>query len=712
VSDEPALLHLLTHLYGSAAGRFIASSAIAQPGETVVIILPDAPYETPTGLATEERGAYVAWEPPADPFPTIQFCTWQGRHASFAPSEIEAWDVVVGPLPGGMGFSSTSSDLLATLTRTARPHARAYLFVPTGALARRQPDVRDALASTGYISDLAFPVERPTVRKDGLGTSLSMAVVRWVADTSNTGDSTRVHALGAEHQRPFEVTLDPARPWSHGHLDPRLQQKISQWAQRGEAQPLSDLVEFPRPQVEASFGQILETWQITPRGIDLMVQAPERPRKQRQREQPPRVVVLAEDDIIGRTMREPHWARVDKATAELGLAVVPNHVLVLRPKRVDSRLLAQFLSSDAAELQLAPHRQGDQFNRVNRQALGELLVPSLQVSPALLRDPDPLLEFERLSTELVEDLRQRRRQAFDHPDAAHVSPALSDALGDAEMAGELLRRVVDPVQRAREFLPHPLARLLRVYNNHQRTDDPVAAYRTLLNFGETLTVLLGVVGLSYISHAQKPLPRDWLEGFRQGGVSFGHWLDATRSGAETARRDGEALGGLAQALSSAGPLMQALEAFNSERNNSAHGHRPQTRRDFLERTDVLDEQLQIAIQELGALSRSQWFAIERLELDQTSQLFTMTGRALKGEHPDFDTWIEKRQQPLATGVVYARIGDLNLPLNNFCRLESCPTCGHDELYYPDRRRGNTVRLLSLDRGHRLEMPVGADSFPV
>lgn len=51
-----------------------------------------------------------------------------------------------------------------------------------------------------------------------------------------------------------------------------------------------------------------------------------------------------------------------------------------------------------------------------------------------------------------------------------------------------------------------------------------------------------------------------------------------------------------------------------------------------------------------------------------------------------------------------------LPLSHLCRLESCPTCGHDELYYPDRQKGTKVHLLSLDRGHELELPVD-ENFP-
>jgi hypothetical protein len=611
-----------------------------------------------------------------------------------------------------MRSSTSALDLLAALTRTASAHARAFLFVPSGSLARRHPDVREALTSSGHIRELAFPGERPSVRKDGLGTSLSMAVVRWEPGPEAADSRTRVLELGTEGDRPFETALDPAQPWSHGHLDPSLHQKVHRWAERGQAQPLGRLVEFPRLQREAEFRQLLEARQLTPLGIDLAVELPDQMREQRQREQPPRVVVLAEGDVIGRSIRGPHWTRVDQATAALGLAVVPSHVIVLRPTGIDSRLLVQFLGSDAAELQLRAYRQADQFNRVNRRMLGELLVPSLQVSPTLLREPDPLLEFERLSTELIEDLRQRRRQAFDRPDPASVTPALSDALGDAEMAGELLRRVVDPVQRAREFLPHPLARIIRVYSNHQRTGDHEPSYRTLLSFGETLTVLLGVVGLSYMSHAGQPPAEDWVTPFRRGGVSFGQWLSAARRGAESARRGGELMGGLTQALSTSGPLMKSLEAFNEERNSNAHGHRPQTRRDFVERVDALDEQLQIAIQQLGALSRSEWFIIERLEFDQAAELFTLTGWTLKGEHPDFDTWIERREQALATGVVYARFGELNLPLDHFCRLESCPTCGHDELYYPDRERAGQVRLLSLDRGHQLKMPVDEDRFPI
>lgn len=91
--------------------------------------------------------------------------------------------------------------------------------------------------------------------------------------------------------------------------------------------------------------------------------------------------------------------------------------------------------------------------------------------------------------------------------------------------------------------------------------------------------------------------------------------------------------------------------------------------------------------------------------------FRVLGRSLRGDHPDFARWETTRATPLETGVVYAELGTLTVPLRGFCQLRSCPKCLNEELYYPDKLAGSMVRLRSLDRGHQAEVSLHEFGLP-
>jgi type I restriction enzyme M protein len=148
-----------------------------------------------------------------------------------------------------------------------------------------------------------------------------------------------------------------------------------------------------------------------------------------------------------------------------------------------------------------------------------------------------------------------------------------------------------------------------------------------------------------------------------------------------------------------------LEAFLEARNEQAHGAGPRSSYEYEQKILDLEDSLNVAIEELAPLERSEWFVVDHLDWSARRETFTATGRSLRGEHPDFELWVGERHAPLESGVVYVRLGSTDLPLGGFCTLRSCSRCLHEELYYPDRLRGSMVRLRSLDRGHERDMPI-------
>lgn len=201
---------------------------------------------------------------------------------------------------------------------------------------------------------------------------------------------------------------------------------------------------------------------------------------------------------------------------------------------------------------------------------------------------------------------------------------------------------------------------------------------------------------------------EWHTHLRKGGIPLGIWLASANAGAEHARRSGESLGGVSTSLATKSPLNQVLGEFLSERNDQAHGSGPRSPVEFELRAVRLGELLQVALLELSPLARAEWFVVSALRWSETSRRFTALGRSLSGDHPDFEPWQSDRSQPLESGVVIARFGEVDLSLTGFCQLRSCPTCLNEELYYPDRLRGSMLRVRSLDRGQNTEVTI-ADS---
>lgn len=705
--EESVLQPLLAHLFGPVLARIIADAAQAQESERVVIV-GQGEMTGPKSWAVQQEG----WEDDHgdvvhDPLPTIDLHSWTSE-AAFREQQADGWDVLVAFPPNNPRNQSELQGFLQAAHDTARDRARASLVLPTGLLAGHRSGVRQALLETGSVASLIFPPKdsRSTIPRVHGG--VDVAVTQWLpADRTESTEVVAVSSLRDDERR-FQVHLSADRPWSVPALDPERAKRIDQWARKGNARRLGEIAGFPRPDAHAGdVSAVLAPQQITKNGIDLDVESP-----RRQTRSDERLVTLQEGDIVGRTLGNPLWTVV--ALDELGDGLAAGrHVTVIRAHDLDPKFLVAFLRSDAATWQFEEAAAASTVPRVTVSALRELLVPSLALPDKALTSDDPVARFRAVSSGLADELQSRYSAAFDHPSDPHVGEALADAVGDAAMATELVERVSDPLHRARQFLPHPLARTVRVYENHRRIGSPADVYQDLLRFGETAIILLGAVGLAYrTGHAHQELSAQWSENFERSGVSLGAWLKAANDGAYTARCNEEPLGGLARAMSTKSSLNRLLDQFLEARNEHAHGAGPRSPYEYEQAIFGLEELLHRAVADLAPLARSEWFVVEGLDWSARTGTFTLFGRSLSGDHPDFDNWTSERDRPLESGQVHVRLGSLDLPLGGFCLLRSCSVCLHEELYYPDRLRGSMVRLRSLDRGHQSEMALAETRLPV
>ena len=702
--NEQNVLPLLAHLYGPSLGREAARMVQAGEDERIVILEAEPsspPGWLPAGTTTEERGRYETEE--REPFPFIEFLRWQGAELTREALTC-GWDVLVGVPPVSRGRDDAFVRLLEVLAETANPGARAVLFLLPGPLVQRQAETRAGLLDRGSVRELFF-TSRSGQDRPGLPTGIPPVLVHWRPGV--TGGVTDV-ATDVEGRTGFSVTLDAEPPWTHAGLDPARAKRIARWAKQGSARPLRDLVSMPRGKAQGPGDRpVLHPQQIVEGGIDLSIEVSRQPDR---RKRPEPLIELQAGDLVGRTIGDPRWTVLSDNDVADGLCTY-RQVTVLRPTEIDPRYLLAFLRSDIAADQLSVATAGATIPRVPMSALRELLVPVLELDEAALDQADPIAGFRNLASGLAHQLETRYRAAFDLPQATDVTAALQEAHRDARMAEGLLRQVTSPVHQARQYLPHPLARTLRVLDNHRQANNQAEIYKDLLRFGETAIILLGGLGLAYMVAEGEEVDSGWATALRRGGVSLGHWLGAANAAAVFARRQGHSLGGLARALSTNSPLNRTLSAFLRARQDDAHGAGPRSPFEYQQRVLELDEVLDDAIEELSPLSRSDWFVVEHLAWLPANGAFKLTGRSLKGDHPDFEHWEERRREPLEQQVVHVGLGDLALPLGAFCLLRPCSTCLHEELYYPDKVDGSMVRLRSLDRGHQARETVQETRLP-
>lgn len=701
--NDEVLQHLLSHLYGSALGRIIAGLAQAREGERVLIIGPEgtstAGISLPQGDLDAAFEALAAEDGPSDPLPVIEFLDQPG------PVDLRLriggpWDVLIGFPPQGSRRSQEFQSFLEAAAASASPRGRAVLILVEGLVAGERSSYRTDLLGAGSVENLVIPSSRIVGGRMGMHPSLRLVVACLRPNARATSGMTQVRrpeTPGLE-ELVFEVRLPPDQPWTIASLDPDRAAKLETWRRDGNAQPLRELASFPRPsRMTGRAPRVLRPIQITSSGLDLDADAAT-PTHEGER-----FVGLQAGDLVGRALGVPHWTILDPSEVEGGLAAT-QHVIVIRAEKVHPRYLLGFLRSDAAAGQLEGAAMGSSVQRVSHRALRELLIPVMDIS---LGDGDPIRRFRILANDLADKIEARYRTAFDVPRAAAVTAALAAATDDAAIAASLLEQVMDPLHRARQALPHPLARTLRVYLGNKRRQSPVDMYQDLLRFGETAIILLGSIGMAYLNSigGDGDLDDEWERNLSRSGVSLGTWLRVANLGAEAARRSSEPLGGLATALRTKSPLNAVLETFLEARNDQAHGAGPRSPYEYEQRTLDLEEALHVVIHELSPLERSEWFVIDHLAWSARNSTFTASGRSLKGDHPDFEPWASEKERPLESNMVYVQLGRLDLNLAGFCTLRACSRCLHEELYYPDRLRGSMVRLRSLDRGHECEVPL-------
>lgn len=683
VQDEYALQSLFTHLYGEL-GTTVARLADLSANERVAVL--DGGDEQLRFVSQPSSGQQGDDEP-EDPLPSVEFVQATDLTA------MRAAQVVVGLPPVGPGPALRRPVGLVEDLAHDRLPTRAVLLLPASLLAHTKPDLRAALLAAGSVEDVVIAQARSA---RGAPATINWAVVRVSFAGRKSRAKTKVSSLSGEYSEGFMRELDPETPWTLTYLDPDVEDRIDRWARRTNARPLMEmLADDVRDRESHDTSPPLRARAVKRSGLDLEEVDHDAEEKRRPTQ------VLRSGDVLGRTIGDdPMWCVVpDEAD---GRRVVAGQLHVLAPVGITPQLLVAFLNSDMSRLQLqrGASRLGA-IPRVSAKELRELRVPDLPGLEGL--DPTGAVhELRAASSDLLEVLTGQVGGAFDLGQD-DLRNALVGAERDARLAAVMIRQVRDDGYRAQQTFPHPLARVIRQLRMRQDAQDARGSYDELIRLGETATIFLGVVMGSLLQQEGLECAEleQWRTSVSQGGVSLGHWQGLVRRGAEAARRSGRQLGGLASALRTNGPLEGAMESLLKQRNDDAHGAAPRTPFEHQSRLDELSPRLNDMLAELSALAHSQFFIVDKMEYASTRG-FRLEGRDLRGDHPDFMPWARMSEQPLDTGIVHIDFGDGGRPLalHNYCRLIACTQCLREELYYPDRVKGDEIQMRSLERGHR------------
>ena len=629
-----------------------------------------------------------------DPLPIVEFID------PGSVPRLSASDVLVGELPTSAPHKSYGGVPDRFLSELVRPGgdeigAVAVLLVPAIPLRSRRSDLRELLQSLGAISDVAFVSLRMAHRSPGL--RRPTAIVRLVL--GQPPQPTRVSTVDpAEETEPFEVMLDAGVPWQIAALDPLRAQRIEQWKARTQARPLFEVAVLdPRDRPLSENAQVFSGRDITESGLQL--QDDGGPARLGDRGPSPRAVLPG--DVVGRASGRQVWTVVDDEAEDL--AADPMTVMVIDPGPIDPWLLAMFLQSESAQLQFEVLLGPDgEPRRMSPSDLQRLFIPAALLDARI----GPELQLLRETCEeLLGNLKVEAEAVFSLTRTEDAVRQVTEVQRDAAQAQRLIGEVRDFRARAQQTLPHPLARVVRRLQMAERKENPREAYEELLGLAETSTIMLGAVFAAFRRHVGAEDDDEfvmWRQKVAQGGASMGHWLALARKGSELARRSDHAVGGLAHALRTSGPLLSALERLLEQRNDDAHGAVPRTPYEFQVRLDNLTPLTVDVLEGLAALTHGEFFYAEALEYQQ-SGTFTVVGRDLTGDHPDFAPWRRSIDEPLPTQQIHVTLGQETFSMGPYCRLIACSICMREELYYPDKTVGSTLRLRSLERGHGAQL---------
>jgi hypothetical protein len=415
---------------------------------------------------------------------------------------------------------------------------------------------------------------------------------------------------------------------------------------------------------------------------------------------------LMAGDIVGRDLASVrYWTVLPEAYAGVQAG---RGLLVLRmgDDSYPAEYLAEYLSSPQAERQFA-QSQGAVIPRLTSAALADVLVPSCdggkrEITSAVLRVREGAAEVSRIRAMLDES----RGKIFENGTSAQRRTRLMEVAELSLLTAQNLRKQQEPYRIFQQSYPYGIARAVRRMRHSASVREK---HEAALQCAESLILSLGILSLAAAAdRGWRELDEvvAWSEAVQHGGVSFGHWLGVIRGVGVVARNSRDEVAGLADATATrkgGKGLIPDLDALVSLRNKVRHGGGPRTPAEVERSLQTIEPLVSRSLTGSSFLARSDWVYPLKLRWTPRTGGFYVSGLAVMGDHPDFEPIGFEAARPLEDERLH--LVDPNREwflLEPFCVLADCPSCLAPELYYPDRIKGRTAMLKSLDRGHEME----------
>lgn len=500
----------------------------------------------------------------------------------------------------------------------------------------------------------------------------------------------------------------------HGYdLSPQRYRRLHEKARlmREKARRLGDVAEVFPGWVEA--GELGTAADVPDAGVELRVLHPsllgnDLPRVE---ELPVRLEgkvskrFLMAGDIVGRDLASlRNWTVLPEpyTGAQAGRGLL---VLRLGDDSYPAEYVAEYLASPQAERQFA--NQGAVIPRLTPAALADVLVPSCdggnrEITSAVLRVREGAAEVSRIQAMLDES----RGKIFENGTSTQRRTRLMEAAELSLLTAQNLRKQQEPYRVFQQSYPYGIARAVRRMRHSASVREK---HEAALQCAEALILSLGIVSLAAAAdRGWRELDEvaAWSEAVQRGGVSFGHWLGVIRGVGVMARNSRDEVAGLADATATRKGdkgLISDLNELVSLRNKIRHGGGPRTPAEVERSLQTIQPLVSRGLTGSSFLSRSDWVYPLKLRWTPQTGGFHVSGLAVMGDHPDFEPIGFDAGRPLEDDRLH--LVDRNREwflLEPFCVLADCPSCLAPELYYPDRIKGQTALLKSLDRGHELE----------
>ncbi|ASU59851.1 hypothetical protein CGQ36_20805 [Nocardiopsis dassonvillei] len=413
---------------------------------------------------------------------------------------------------------------------------------------------------------------------------------------------------------------------------------------------------------------------------------------------------LRQGDIVGRDLAGTrHWTPVPSQYN----GVQPGQGLIvvrLTQEVLPLEYVIAFLSSPLAEQQLPKYGT---IPRIKAREMADIWVPKCDGDPSEIRASLAMLEEgEREAAHIQDELRQARIRIFESGSSSARRGRLDDAAAISSLTAQNLRRHNEPYKLFQESYPYAVARAVRKFRHSLSVAEK---HEAAIQCAESLILSLGIMALALASErGRQGLPAivQWSQSVEQGGVSLGHWVAVVKAVAEDARQHGEPAAGLVKAMArkkGGKGLVADIDQMVKLRNKIRHGAAPRTRAELEKSLALIEPIMLSSLSGCAFLAHTRWVHTDHLQWLPDSGKFRVSGLELMGDHPDFETVVFDTAYPLADDRLYLTTPqDAPLPMSPFCLLRDCSSCLAPELFYPDRLKGSTALLKSLDRGHELE----------